>query len=245
MDPAEYEHLYKLEDNLWWFVAMRRIVDSLLHAHLPKTSGLDILDAGCGTGGSLRQLQRYGRVTAFDFYPKAAQLSNGRSNGRIAVASIDAIPYEDASFDLVTSLDVICQLEPESEQQAIRELVRVLKPGGTLIVRCPALQILYGSHDETLQTRHRYTASEMAKKLRSAGLRPVRTTYANTLLLPIAFARRMLARLTRKRPGESDVRPVPAPLNLALETLLSLEAPLLKRASLPIGLSVIAVAKKP
>ena len=245
MDPAEYDYLHDLEENLWWFVAQRRITQSLLRKHLKPSSGLfRVLDAGCGTGGQLEQLQRYGQVTSFDFEEKAVEYFAQRQRGRILVASTDAVPFADNSFDLVTSFDVICQLPSPNDQTALAELARVLKPGGTLYVRTPALQALYGGHDVTLHTRHRYTTNEMARNMRQAGLEVLQSTYANTFLFPVAAARRLVAR-ARGTSGESDVRAVNPVLNTALKTLFSFEASILPRTSLPIGLSVIAVARKP
>ena len=245
MDPAEYDHLYDLEENLWWFVAQRRITAALLEKHLKPTTGTrKVLDAGCGTGGQLEQLQQYGQVTSFDFEPLAVQYFARRQRGRILVASTDAVPFVENTFDLVTSFDVICQLPSPNDDLALKELGRVLKPGGTLFVRTPALQALYGGHDVTLHTKHRYTTNEMARKLRQAGLEVLQSTYANTLLFPVAASRRLAAKV-RGNSGESDVRPVHPILNEALKALFSLEASLLPRTSMPVGLSVIAVARKP
>lgn len=238
--------MFKLEDSLWWYVGMRRIVYNLLKRNLNSGSGpLRILDAGCGTGGSLRLLERFGRVTAFDFAPMAAQMYATRQQGRILVASTDAVPFADASFDLVTSFDVICQLASPADEAALRELTRVLKPGGVLLVRTPAFQSLYGPHDVTLHTRHRYSTTEMAKKMEKAGLRVLETTYANTILFPIAVARRFWAKFRGSGSDESDVRPVPRPLNTALTGVLGIEAAVIQKTRLPIGLSVIALGRKP
>jgi SAM-dependent methyltransferase len=245
LDPAEYDYLYDLEENLWWFVAQRRITEALLAKHVGPSSGpRKVLDAGCGTGGQLEQLQHYGQVTSFDFEPLAVEYFAKRQRGRILVASTDAIPFADNSFDLVTSFDVICQLPSPDDELALRELGRVLKPGGTLYVRTPALQGLYGGHDVTLHTKHRYTSGEMARKMRQAGLEVQQSTYANTLLFPVAATRRMIAK-ARGSSGESDVRAVHPLLNEALKALFSVEAMVLPRTSLPVGLSVIAVARKP
>ncbi|MGE0058643.1 MAG: class I SAM-dependent methyltransferase [Dehalococcoidia bacterium] len=245
MDPAEYDYLYDLEENLWWFVAQRRITEALLRKHLTRSgSPLKVLDAGAGTGGQLEQLQRFGQVTSFDFEPKAVEYFAQRQRGRVLVASTDAIPFADNTFDLVTSFDVICQLPSPNDEMALKELSRVLKPGGTLYVRTPALQALYGGHDVTLHTKHRYTTNEMARKMREAGLDVLQSTYANTFLFPVAATRRLIAKV-RHSSGESDVRAVSPMLNTALKTLFSVEATILPRTSLPVGLSVIAIARKP
>lgn len=244
MDPAEYDYLFDLEENLWWFVAQRRITDALFKKHLgPAIGTRKILDAGCGTGGQLEQLQRYGQVTSFDFEPLAVDYFAKRQRGRILVASTDAIPFADSSFDLVTSFDVICQLPSPNDQTALNELARVLKPGGMLYVRTPALQGLYGGHDVTLHTKHRYTTNEMAKKMRLAGLEVLQSTYANSVLFPVAATRRVIAKV-RGSSGESDVRAVHPLLNTALKAVFSAEAAILPKTSLPVGLSVIAVARK-
>lgn len=244
MDPAEYDYLFDLEENLWWFVAQRRITAALLKRHLAPASGpRKVLDAGCGTGGQLAQLKGYGEVTSFDFEPLAVEYFAKRERGRVLVASTDAVPFADNSFDLVTSFDVVCQLPSPNDQQALNELARVLKPGGILYVRTPALQGLYGGHDVTLHTRHRYTTGEMSGKLRQAGLEVLQSTYANTILFPVAATRRILAKALGSS-GESDVRAVHPVLNTALKAVFSAESLVLPKTSLPVGLSVIAVARK-
>jgi SAM-dependent methyltransferase len=189
-------------------------------------------------------LERFGQVTAFDFESRAAEMFATRERGRILIASTDAIPFADASFDLVTSFDVICQLGSPADEKALREMARVLKPGGRLIVRVPAFQSLYGPHDVTLHTKHRYSTRELSQKIEKAGLALRQTTYANTFLFPVALVKRLLAKVRPGSADESDVRPVAAPINTALTAVLDLEAALLKRTQLPFGLSVIALARK-
>lgn len=239
--------MFQLEDSLWWYVGMRRIVHNFLQPQVKKQGGapLRVLDAGCGTGGSLKLLERYGQVTAFDFYPRAAELYTTRQRGRICVASADAVPFADGSFDLVTAFDLVCQLPAPQDETALREMARVLRPGGSLLVRVPAFQALYGPHDVTLHTQHRYSVGEMADMIERAGMKLVQTTYANTILFPVAVARRLFAKVSGKAADESDVRPVPEPLNMALTAVLSAEAEIIKHTRLPFGLSVIALATKP
>src|SRR5437762_1031192 len=195
--------MFHLEDAYWWYVGMRHITEKLLRRDLLNptshrdgdnaTKSLRVLDAGSGTGGSLNLLEQFGEVTAFDFEPRAAAMYRTRQQGRICVASIDAIPFADNTFDLVTAFDVVCQLPAPADETALRELRRVLKPGAGLLVRVPAFQYLYGPHDRVLHTRHRYAAAEMKAKLADAGLIPLRTTYANTILFPVALGRRLLS----------------------------------------------------
>jgi SAM-dependent methyltransferase len=246
LEPAEYDYMFRLEDAYWWYVGMRRIVARLMQRQLENGGRpLRVLDAGAGTGGSLELLKHYGEVTAFDFSRAAASMYRTRESGRVAVASIDAIPFSGESFDLVTSFDVICQLGSPGDRAALEEMARVLKPGGGLIVRVPAFQFLHGPHDVVLHTRHRYSSQEMGAMLRAAGFEPLKVTYANTLLFPVALVRRMISKLLRPSDRtESDVRPVPGPLNRVLTGVLAVEAPVLERVNLPFGLSIIAIARK-
>jgi SAM-dependent methyltransferase len=245
LEPAEYEYMYKLEDAFWWYRGMRGISRVLLEKDLiDGMSGLRVLDAGAGTGGSLQMLQHYGDVTAFDFEPVAAEMYARREKGRIAVASIDGMPYADNTFDLVTSFDVLCQLEPDQETAALSEVRRVLKPAGGVLFRVPAFQFMFGPHDVAVHSRHRYSAGEMETKLAGVGLTPVATTYANTILFPVAMARRLVTKFVTK-PTASDVRPVPGPVDALFGSVLRLEAAIIRRARLPFGLSVFALARKP
>ncbi len=238
--------MFDLEDAYWWYVGQRRIARKLLQRDLIHDNRrLRILDAGSGTGGSLELLKRYGEVTAFDFNEHAAALYKTREQGRICVASIDAIPFADESFDLATSFDVICQLPSPGDEVALKEMWRVLKPGGGLMVRVPAFQFLHGPHDIVLHTQHRYSSSEMEIRLEKAGFEPLRTIYSNIILFPVAVARRMASKLLTNQPTESDVRPVPDVLNRVLTGVLSAEAAVLDRVRIPFGLSVVAVARKP
>jgi SAM-dependent methyltransferase len=245
LEPAEYEYMFRLEDAFWWYVGMRRICAALLADALTCKTGLQVLDAGAGTGGSLQLLERYGQVSAFDFAAEATRMFLQRRRGRVCQASIDAIPFRDNTFDLVTSFEVLCQLSEDQARTALLELRRVLRPGGLLVLRLPAFQALYGPHDVAVHTRHRYSAPEVERELQESGFARVRTTYANTLLFPAALARRLLARFVTPAKGDSDVRPVPGPLNALLTAILSTEAPIVRRLRLPFGLSVIALAAKP
>lgn len=247
MRTAEYEAMYQVEDSHWWYVGMRRVADALLRSRFGDRAGaLEILDAGCGTGGNSAHLQSYGRVTGMDMSAEGLVFARGRPGLRLLRASVDALPFADRSFDLVLSNDVLCHLAVADDARAVREFARVLRPGGVLYLQLPAFDKLRSHHDAAVHTRHRYRAGELRRMIEDAGLRVRRLTYANALLFPAAAGWRALHMLGAPEQAEhSDVHPVPAPVNTALRTMLSLEAPLLRRMNLPFGLSVVGVARKP
>src|SRR5688500_797415 len=184
--------MYRVEDTLWWYVGMRRIAEALLDGRLQP--GLRILDAGAGTGGNLRWLGRFGVAFGIDLAEEATRFCRERQLSTVARASVTNLPYPDSTFDLVTSFDVIYHLGVADDVAALREASRVLKPGGTLLVRVPALDVLRSEHDAAVHTRQRYTVGELARKVESAGLTVQRASYANTVLFPLAAAARLAAR---------------------------------------------------
>jgi SAM-dependent methyltransferase len=245
--------LYELEESHWWFVGMREVTAALLGPVCPPGRARDILDAGCGTGGMLSWLTRYagsGRVVGIDVAPEALRFCRERGHGDLVLASAERLPFGDSVFDLVTSFDVLVQLPGAgSDERAMGEMFRVLRPGGVAFVRVAAYEWMRSGHDEALGTQRRYTLPQLTGKVGRAGFTVLRASYANSLLLPVAVVRRrLLKRLGLADPG-SDVKPLPAGfwwLNRALAGALRAEAALLRRArvNLPAGLSIICVAKK-
>lgn len=253
MRTQDYNILYKIEESYWWFVGMRRITRSILDAYYKDTDQLNLLDAGCGTGIMLSWLRAYSAhtpVVGIDFSSEALRFCKTRRQDFILRASITDLPLKSNHFDLVTCLDVICQLPADgSDRRALSELFRVLKPEGRLILRVPAYEWLRSGHDEALDTYHRYTVKELKEILQGAGFIVERATYANTLLFPLAIIARLGKRFGVGHTG-SDVRPLSpglAWLNKWLSRLLSLESKFLAASNgkMPFGLSAICLARKP
>jgi SAM-dependent methyltransferase len=243
MNLEEYARMFEAEETQWWYAGMRGISFAILGgADTPSDPGRRILDAGCGTGNNLAHLRARGRPVGIDVSEEALRFC--RSRGVTAArAGLERLPFPDACFDWVTSFDVLYHRGVTDDRAAARELARVIRPGGLLLVRVPALKALWGAHDEAVHSRHRYTRGEVVDLLRGAGLELVRATYANTLLLPLIAARRTLDRLTGRH--GSDVGFLPAPLEWAFGGALRLEAWLLRRFSFPLGASVVALGRKP
>jgi len=232
-----------LEGVQWWYAGMRRIARALLTPLLPgRAEGRRILDAGCGTGWNLQDLSTFGVTYGVDLSPLAV-ITTRRRGGRVAQGNLLGLPYASSSFDVVTSFDVLYHAWIQDDAQAVRELARVLKPGGLMLVKTPALRILWGAHDEAVHSRHRYTRGELERLLAGAGLELVRSTYANSLLFPVLLSRRFLDRALNRH--GSDVALLPPLLERLFGGLLTVEAGLVRAFNLPIGASVFAVARKP
>ncbi len=243
MNPTEYDRMFEAEERQWWYAGMRDIALSLFDPALPPDAGRRrLLDAGCGTGGMLLHLRGRGRAVGVDLSPAALRHSRRRGL-EVARASLATLPFQDGAFDAVTCLDVLYHRWVGDDLAAARELFRVLRPGGLVLLRVPALRWLWGAHDEAVHSRHRYTRPEVEALLEQAGFRPRRVTYCNTLLLPIVAARRRLDRLTGRH--GSDVAFLPAPLEWLFRQLLRAEGAVVRRVSLPLGSSVVALAERP
>jgi SAM-dependent methyltransferase len=248
MERNQYDLMYAQEERHWWYVGMRRISAALLEQYPPRLDGLldrrwRILDAGCGSGGMTRFLERFGEVVGVDIHPHALELAKHRGLRGLARSSVGALPFADAMFDIVTSFDVLYHLDVNDDRAALREIHRVLRPGGVALIRLPAFDWIRGAHDEVVHTRHRYTRDELVGKLEDAGFRMEQSTYANFLLFPLAPAKRYLERKNGTRESTDLWRP-PGPLNRLLGDLLSLEALPARGPGLTWGLSVFAVARR-
>lgn len=243
MNVAEYGRMYEAEERQWWYAGMRAISDSLLDKHIPGgPSSRRILDAGCGTGNNLAHFRERGRAVGVDLSEDALRFCRTRGV-RAARASVLSLPFGPAAFDLVTSFDVLYHRWVADDRAAVAELVRVLAPGGLLLVRVPALEVLWGAHDDAVLSRHRYTRGEVAALLQGAGLEVLELTYANTLLFPVLLLRRTLDRLTGRH--GSDVGFLPAPMEAAFLALLRAEARMVRHVRLPVGASVVALGRRP
>jgi SAM-dependent methyltransferase len=187
------------------------------------------------------ELARHGTVTGVELADASVALARERGAGEVIAGSVLEMPFEADSFDLAASLDVIEHLE--DDLTALRELRRVVAPGGSLLVTVPAYQWLWSGHDEINHHFRRYTRRSLQRAGEEAGWHQVRTTYFNSLLLPAAILLRVLDRFSRKTTESSlDLWVPPQPLNWLLERPLQLEAAMIGRGGrIPAGLSLLAV----
>jgi SAM-dependent methyltransferase len=253
MQAEDYEYLYALEEDFWWFAGMRAVTSALLDPFCSEDPDRTVLDAGCGTGSNLAWLCRYADRGAFfgiDLSTDALRFCRTGGHGSLARASVTALPFSAEHFDLVTSFDVLAQLSSDEGKSAVGEMFRVLRPGGISFVRTAAYEWMHSGHDEALGTQRRYNLDDLESLLAGAGFDLLRSTYANSLLLPIAAVRRLVLKRTGLADSGSDVKPLARGLrwlNGTLQSVLDTEANLLgsARIKLPAGLSAICIAQKP
>ena len=244
IEPRAYHIMREVEDAHWWFDGMEHITYRLLKPVLGQQP--TILDAGCGTGRNLRFLGRHGTVTGLDFSTVALGCCRERGLQRLVCGSVNALPFPDAAFDLVTSFDVLTS-QGVDDRAALSEAARVLRPGGYFFVRVAAYDWLRSRHDLEWAITHRYGRAELRAKLTAAGFEVQRASYANTWLLPAALLKRWSERWFPPRAGESDLQLGARPGVGAkiFRALLASEARFVAGAGLPFGLSLVALARKP
>jgi SAM-dependent methyltransferase len=237
----DYElQTHRAEDRHWWYRGRRTVLDGAI-AELRLPPHARILDAGCGSGRNMVELARMGTVSGIELSKTSVDLARARDAGEVIEGSVLEMPFEAESFDLAVSLDVIEHLE--DDLLALRELRRVVAPGGSLLVTVPAYGWLWSGHDEINHHHRRYTRRSLQSVAKQAGWEQLRTTYFNSLLLPVAILLRALDRLSTKTTESSlDLWVPPEPLNWLLERPLALEAALIRRGGrIPAGLSLLAV----
>jgi SAM-dependent methyltransferase len=247
MNPAEFANIAGAEHELWWYRGMRRILFRVLEPFLGTRQVRRVLEAGCGTGFFARTLEQ---ERGWDVYPSDIAwegLSYGRDLGlsRLSQADLAALPFAEGAFDMVTAIDVLAHFPPGEENRPIGELSRVLSPGGLLVLRASALDILRSHHSEFVNEQQRFTRSRLMRAISAAGIRVLRCTYANTILLPAAFAKFRLWEPLSRRAPESGVKPVAGWLDRLLYGCLCAESGWLARGlNLPVGQSLILVGEK-
>lgn len=239
---------FQAEREHFWFKGFRRFIGPLLADAVRGVHAPRALDCGCGTGTNLTLLAGHASAYGFDLTMNGLRYARANGGQRVAHASITHIPFASNQFDLVTSFDVLQCLTEEQEAAAVGGMARILKPGGRLILNVAALEWLRGSHAVFAAEVRRYTRPILQRPLERAGLVVERMTYTNFSIFPLMLATRTWQRwsgATSQAALESDLT-VPAPaVNAALAALLYAEAGLLRVTNMPVGSSILCVARKP
>lgn len=241
MERQVYARMAALEDQHWWFLGRRRILSEILDRLVRLPAGSDILEAGCGTGGNLAMLAKFGRVSGFEPDEEAREHASTKGNFDIRVGRLpNDVPFGSQSFDLTVAFDVLEHVDDDlGSLKALRESLR---PGGWLLVTVPAFPFLWSAHDETHEHKRRYVKSDLVERAQEAGFTPVYTSYYNSLLFPVIVAIRQFKKLFGIHHGDDESLPSPT-LNRLLAILFESERHLLVRMTLPVGVSLLLLAR--
>jgi SAM-dependent methyltransferase len=241
------ELTYLAEQSHFWFRGFRWYIRPEIARAVEGRGSPRLLDCGCGTGSNLAMLDEFGDAFGFDLTWNGLAFAHERGRRDIVRASIRAIPFPTAHFDVVTSFDVFQCLPDDVERHAAREMCRVLKPGGHAILHVAALDILSGGHAVLSEEVRRYTPARLRAVFEEAGFTIDRLTFDHATLFPMMLPLRLWQRWRsggNMQPGEFDIRLPSAPVNGLLTALVALEAAALRVINMPVGGSLLLHAIK-
>ncbi len=242
MDRQVYARMAELEDRHWWFAARRRILTEVLARLVALPAAPRLLEAGCGTGGNLAMLSRFGEVAAFEPDAEARRMAQEKSGFDVRDGRLPGdIPFEPGGFDLVAAFDVLEHVE--DDLASLRALHAQLRPGGSALITVPAFEFLWSRHDERHHHWRRYAKGALVGRAAAAGFTPVMATYFNSLLFPLIAGVRLGNRILGLDKVEDEALP-PYPINRILYVLFASERHLVGRIPLPLGVSLLMIALK-
>ena len=245
MDLAEFDQMFEVEETNWWYRSRRLLVRRAVEAEMRRRGRrLKILDVACATGMSFRFLDDLGDIRGIDISEETIRLCGRRGIKDIVQCDAMALPFTEGSFDLILALDA-CE-HFEDDRLAMREMARVLKPGGMAVVTVPAFRFLWSPHDDAFHHVRRYTRPELRGKLVESGFKPERVSYYSCFLFPPVWVFRKLRKLLGdKEKSQSDFfMPIPAPAEWCLRGVMATERALMRVMNLPFGVSLFSVVRK-
>lgn len=242
MKKFAYEEMFENELTHPWYLATRRLMIQCLKKYLKKDS--KILDAGCGTGGTILALRQSGFTNTFGVDKSLVALSycKNRKLRNTCYGDVNKLSFNNNSFDAIICLDVLYH-KGVNPVLAVNEFTRILKPGGILYLQEPAYNWLQSSHDNAIQTERRFKASEIQSLLSSLSQNTIKKSYFNTLLFPLITLQRLKNKSQYKK-LQSDVYKLPTVLNMLISFAFNTELVLLRFINFPFGLSIISISKK-
>ena len=243
MQSHHYPILYQVEETHWWYLGRRRIIQSLvekIRTTLPNAKP-KILDVGCGTGANLKMLAAYGSAEGVDISPQAVDFCRERGLDSVKLGAVEHLPYESGSFEMVTALDVVEHLDDDIA--GLREMRRVLRRDGRVLLFVPAFMFLWGVQDDVSNHRRRYTLPSLLKAVEAAGFAVEWASYANiSFFLPVLVVRSVMRWLGLRAATEYGINI--SLLNGPFSSLFAAERFVLERGKIPFGVSAVCIARR-
>ncbi len=249
MERAAYEQFVRLEQDHFWFRGRRTIFFDLLDRQLANRGTLRVMELGCGAGGMLRRLSAYGPAAGVEIDLEIAEVCRESSGAPTVCADGYALPFADASLDVVCLFDTLEHLPDEGA--ALQEIHRVLRPGGIAWFSVPAYQFLYANNDRVARHCRRYTRRRLTGVVTDNGFELVRSSYFNSILFPPILVAVLAGKLKERRgrlddPDHTNLSFQPrSRINDLLARVMGSERHLLRHVDLPVGHSLIGVFTKP
>ena len=243
MKEHTYPIMFRIEQSHWWYTGRRKILTSFVADICGRITDRRprLLDVGCGTGANLLMLSQFGDAEGVDISEDALAFCRERGLEKVRLGAGEKLPYDDGTFDLVTALDVVEHMD--DDLAGLREMRRVLRPGGRVLLFVPTFMFLWGVQDDVSNHRRRYRLAELQRVLEQAGFEIERMTYANiTFFLPILLMRKLMRLTGIKAESENNINV--SALNGVLGSLFGAESVVLRYMNIPFGVSGLCVARK-
>jgi len=242
MERSVYDNMAKLDEQHWWYVARRDILDRLIRRRIRLPDNARILEIGCGTGHNLPMLGQFGEVDAIEIDAAAREMASKRLGKPVMAHPLPTLEgVEDGAYDLVAILDVLEHIE--ADREALTGIARKLRPGGRILITVPAHPWMWSAHDVVNHHKRRYTRRTLKKVIAEAGLRLDLLRWFNSLLFPVAAGVRLAGRLFGKEDGDDSLPP--RPVNFLFGKIFGLERHAIGRLPMTPGVSLAAIVSVP
>lgn len=223
----------------WWFRGRQSLFASILRDYVPDPSQL-ILDIGSSAGPNLQMFadNGYRNSWGLEISASVANRTSTRIGKPLIVGDAMALPIRDGVSNAILLTDVIEHLE--DDVRALREAVRVAKPGAIVLVTVPAFPLLWSSHDEINHHHRRYVKKDLKSALLAADLSVERIWYFNFFSFPAALIARKFRRRTEAVMAASLSE---TNFNNLIARYFRLECAISRRIQLPVGVSLAAICR--
>jgi len=241
VSPEEYSKLSQIEKRHWFYSGKREIVRYWIWKHMTKSRNLKLLDCGAGGGAFASEMSGHLQVTAMDDHEESLELLRASLPPDAVVrGGCTRIPFPEGSFDIVTALDVLEHIP--DDRAAVAEMIRVLKPGGLLVLTVPALMSLWSDWDVSLHHQRRYLKNNLLRLMNASAIRRLHAAYINVLAVPAIWLVRQARSMGLGARARAEDWVPPMPLNALLRFLfVSLGK---SRVQFPFGVGLLFVGMK-